>query len=96
MILKEVYAVDKGNKIETVGIWREGEGLKVPIESMWERRNNMEGMQLRVGTKHFPLRVVRFQNFLELESGFRDEQMSWNRNQLHTGTGSALGIGSRK
>ena len=40
--------------------------------------------------------MVRFQNFVELESGFRGDQKSWNRNQLQSGTSSTLGIGSSK
>ena len=54
IILKEVYAVNKRKKIETVGLWRESQGLEIPIASMWERRKNMDGMQLRVATLPFP------------------------------------------
>ena len=48
--LKEVYAVNGKNKVQTIGTWREDKGLTVPTTSMWERRTDLEGMVIRVAT----------------------------------------------
>ena len=53
-ILKEIYAVNRKKKVQTVGKWQENTGLSVPLINMWERRTNMEGMLLRVATKSWP------------------------------------------
>ena len=52
--LKEMYAVNGKNKVETVGTWREDKGLIVPTTRMWERRTDLEGMVIRVATESFP------------------------------------------
>ena len=54
IILKELYAVNGKNKVQRVGIWKESTGLIIPMIKMWERRSNLEGMELRVATMSFP------------------------------------------
>ena len=54
IILKELYAVNGKNKVQRVGIWKENTGLIIPMIKMWERRSNLEGMELRVATMSFP------------------------------------------
>ena len=52
--LKEIYAVNGNNKVQTIGTWREDKALTVPTTSMWERRTDLEGMVIRVATNSFP------------------------------------------
>ena len=48
--LKEMYAVNRKTKLQTVGTWTQNTGLAVTTTNMWERRTNMEGMMIRVAT----------------------------------------------
>ena len=48
--LKELYAVNGKTISNYVGTWNEADGLSVVQPNMWERRNNLFGISLRVTT----------------------------------------------
>ena len=54
-ILKEIYAVNGESITSHIGTWHQDAGLSVPVPNIWERRNNLKGMALRVATISFPI-----------------------------------------
>ena len=54
-ILKEVYSIKGKSVIRNIATWEENVGLSVPLPNIWERRTNMDGMILTVGTINFPV-----------------------------------------
>ena len=48
--LKEMYAVNGMTILNDIGTWHESLGLSIPQPSIWERRNNLAGMTIRVTT----------------------------------------------
>ena len=53
--LKEMYAVRREIKVQTIGTWKQNTGLTTTTSNIWERRNNLEGMVIRVATISWPL-----------------------------------------
>ena len=53
--LKEIYAVNKETKLQTVGTWKPNTGLTITTKNMWERRMNLERMMIQVATISWPL-----------------------------------------
>ena len=52
--LKEMYAINGKTIVNQVGIFKEEGGLSIPTPSMWDRRSNLEGMEIRVATVSYP------------------------------------------
>ena len=54
-VIREMYEI-KGKLITTnVATWNESIGLSVPIPNIWERRNDLGGLTLMVGSIDFPI-----------------------------------------
>ena len=53
--LKEMYGINRNKIVQEIGTWSEDKGLSIMTTNMWERRNNLYGMQIRVATISYPL-----------------------------------------
>ena len=53
--LKEMYAVNGKTIVSKIGTYKEEGGLTISTTNMWDRRTNMEGMEIRVATVSYPL-----------------------------------------
>ena len=67
------------------------ERLKDPRK---QKKSQLYSPFTALGLGRSGVRVRWFQNFLESESCFGSNQKSWNRNRLHSGTGTSFGNGS--
>ena len=53
--LKEMYAINKRTKLQTIGKWTQNKGMTISKRNIWERRKNLESMEIRVATISWPL-----------------------------------------
>ena len=52
--LKEIYGVNGKTIVTQIGTHKEGSGLSISATNMWDRRTDMEGMEIRVATLSYP------------------------------------------
>ena len=54
IVLKEMYAINGVNILNDIGNWQQSVGLNISQPNIWERRNNLAGMTVRVTTISIP------------------------------------------
>ena len=62
--LHEMYSINKGHVIEKhLGYWNHKEGLKIIQVNIWERRSDLQGIQLKNLVKRLPFCFTSLQYF---------------------------------
>ena len=57
--LLEMYSINNGPMIEKhLGFWSHEEGLKITQDGMWERRSDLQGVQLKNLVKRLAFPVM--------------------------------------
>lgn len=52
--LKEMYAINGNTIISQIGAYEEN-GFSMPVRNLWDRRTNMEGMEIKAATVNYPM-----------------------------------------